>query len=584
MSTPTDALQHALAALQRGDGAEAERTCRRILAARPDSFEATYILGVAAGQAGRPREAADWLARAVALQPRHADAHYNRGVALGELGLHAEALAAYDSALALEPRKADAHYNRGAALDAVGRIEEALAAYGRALALAPAHVEAHHNRGVALARLGRAVEAIAAYDRALQLRPRYASALDHRGAALASLGRHDEALDHYDRALALAPGSARAHNHRAIALHDLDRPAESLAAADRALALAPEHADAWYNRGNALRELGRHADAAESYERTIALDPAHASAHWNLADCRLILGDFARGWEQYEWRWKLPARRSRDFAQPPWLGETSIAGRTILLHAELGLGDTIQFCRYATEVAKSGARVVLEAQAPLLPLLATLEGIDRLVARGEPLPPFDCHCPLMTLPLVFRTDLASVPARVPYLRADPERVESWRRRLGERTRPRVGIAWSGSQGLRNDKRSMSLAQALPLVGGAVQWVSLQKEVPAGEAALLAAHPEILDVSSALGDFADTAALVEMLDLVITVDTSVAHVAGALAKPVWILLPANPHDWRWLLGREDSVWYPTARIFRQPAPGDWASVAQRVAAALASTHV
>jgi tetratricopeptide (TPR) repeat protein len=541
------ALQQAVAALQRGDAAEAERTCRRILAAKPDSFEALYILGLAAGQGGRPADAADWLGRAVAVQPGHADAHYNRGVALGELGRHADALGAYERALALDPAKADAHYNRGVSLDALARPAEALVAYDRAAALQPDHAAAHHNRGIALARLGRMADALAAYDRATALRPNYANA----------------------------------HNHRAIALHELDRPAEALASAERALALAPDHADAWYNRGNAQRELHHHAEAAESYERAIALEPGHASAHWNLADCRLILGDFARGWEQYEWRWRLAARAHarREFVQPLWRGEP-IAGRTILLHAELGLGDTLQFCRYATEVARLGARVLLEAQAPLIAFLAGLEGVERLIARGDALPPFDLHCPLMTLPLAFRTDLGNIPARVPYLRTDPARVQAWRERLGARVRPRVGLAWSGSQGLRNDKRSMALEQMLPLVRDGIEWVSLQKEVPASDAAELAARGDIRDVATDIADFADTAALVELLDLVVTVDTSVAHVAGALAKPVWILLPFNPHDWRWLLGREDSVWYPSARLFRQAAPGDWAGVVARVAADLA----
>jgi len=581
MSNPSmpQALQQAAAALQRGDGAQAERICRQVLTERPGQFEALYLLGIAAGQAGRTAEALDWMSRAVQAQPRHADAQFNLGVALGELGRHEEAIAAYGRALALEPARADAHYNCGVALDALQRVDEALAAYERAITVAPSHAEAHHNRGVALARLDRNVEALAAFDRALALRPQYAAAHNHRGAALAALERFDEALAAYDRALAGAPRYAQAHNHRAMALLDLDRPAEALESADRALTLASTFADAWYTRGNALRELYRHADAAESFERAIALDPDHASAHWNLADCRLVLGDFARGWEQFEWRWRLPSRGQarRQFTQPQWTGAERLEGRTILLHAELGLGDTLQFCRFATEVARRGARVLLEAQPPLLPFLHTLEGVASLVARGDPLPPFDLHCPLMSLPLALRADVAGIAARVPYLASDPARVAAWRERLGAARAPRIGLAWSGSQGLRNDKRSTTLRQVLPLLDPGIEWVSLQKEVPATDAAMLAAHPGIRDVSANLADFADTAALVEVLDLVITVDTSVAHVPGALARPVWILLPHNPHDWRWLLEREDSVWYPTARLFRQPAPGDWESVVRRVRA-------
>jgi tetratricopeptide (TPR) repeat protein len=581
MSALPQALRQAALALQRGDRSEAERICRGILARDPAQFEALYFLGIAAGQAGRQPEALQWLSRAAQVRPGNPDAQFNLGVALGQAGRHADALAAYERALAIDPSRADAHYNRGVSLDALERTGEALAAYERAAAIQPRHAEAHHNRGVALTRLARAGEALAAFDAALAIDPRYAAAHNHRGVALAALERFEEALAAYGRALALAPRYAQAENHRAMALLDLDRPAEALESAGRALALAPDLADAWYHRGNALRSLGRHAEAAESFERAVAIEPAHASAHWNLADCRLLMGDFARGWEQFEWRWRLPARHQarREFREPQWTGAEPIAGRTLLLHAELGLGDTLQFCRFATEVARRGARVVLEAQAPLVPLLRTLEGVEVLVARGDPLPSFDLHCPLMSLPLALRTELATIPAHVPYLAGDPARVAAWRERLGPARGPRVGLAWSGSQGLRNDKRSATLAAVLPLARAGIEWVSLQKEVPAADAALLAAHPEIRDVSAALGDFAETAALAGLLDLVVTVDTSVAHVPGALGKPVWILLPHVPHDWRWLLDREDSVWYPTARLFRQPAPGDWASVVRRVDAEL-----
>lgn len=537
--TLPQALQHAAAALQRGDAAEAERACRRILEARPESFDALYLMGIAAGQGRRPGEAAEWFARAAALQPRNADVQFNLGVALGESGRGAEALEAYERTVALDPARADAHYNRGVALEALGRSAEALAAYERAVAIAPAHAEAHHNRGVVLARLGRAKEALGAFDRALTARPRHPAA----------------------------------HVHRAIALLDLDRAPEALESAERAIALAPGHAHAWYIRGNALRELSRHADAAGSFERAIAIEPAHAAAHANLADCRLVLGDFARGWEEYQWRLALPARGRRDFAEPLWTGTGEIAGRTILLHAELGLGDALQFCRYANEVARLGARVLLQVPAPLVPLLATLEGVESVHATGDALPAFDLQCPLMSLPLALRSRLEGVPAQVPYLKSDPARVARWRERLGEKRAPRVGLVWRGSQGLANDKRSMALAELLPVLRPGIEWVSLQKDVPEAEAAALAASA-LRDVSDGLADFAETAAVVELLDLLVSVDTSVVHVAGALARPVWILLPHNPHDWRWLLEREDSLWYPTARLLRQPRPGDWASVVRR----------
>jgi tetratricopeptide (TPR) repeat protein len=570
-------MQLAIAAFQRGEAREAEQLCRRVLDAKAEHFDALYLLAIIAGQAGRAQEAADLLARALSVNPSSADACYNRGIALGELGRPAEAVQSYDRAIALKPDHADAHYNRGVALGELDRPAEALASYERAIALVPGHAEAWNNRGIALGHLRRQAEAIASYERAIALRPGYASAHNNLGHALGGLGRLAEALASFERAIALSPDHAEAHSNRGIVLCDLERYDEALASCERAIALQPDYAEAHYNRGNALRELHRHAEAAQSYERAIAFRPDHASAHWNLADCRLLLGDFARGWQEYEWRWKLERREAgrREFPQPLWLGDRPVDGQTVLLHSELGLGDTVLFCRYARELAALGAKVVLEVQPPLQELLAGLEGVSEIVARGAPLPAFDCHCPLMSLPLAFRTDLTSVPARVPYVRADPRHIAAWDARLGRKQKPRVGLVWSGSAALKNDKRSMTLAQMLPLVRDWAEWISLQKDVPEADRALLAARADLRHVGGELRDFADTAALVELMDVVVTVDTSVANLAGAMGKPVWIMLPFNPHDWRWMLEREDSIWYPTARLFRQSAAGEWAGLIHRV---------
>ena len=577
-----EAMRRAVEAFQRGDLAEAERLCRAVLDAKADHFDALYLAGIISGRAGRAADAALFMTRATVADPKHADAHYNRGVALGELGQQADAAESYRRATALNPAHADAFFNRGVMLGTLGLHAEALECYARTLALQPRYAEAHQNRGIALAGLDRHAEALASYDQAIALRPGHAASHNNRGAALAALGRPLDALVEYDRAIALRPGHAEAHVNRAIALHDLDRPAEALASCDRALALRADHAEAHFNRGNALRELNRHAEALEAYERAIAIDPGHASAHWNLADCRLLLGDFAGGWREYEWRWRLRQRAHgrRDFAQPLWLGEQPLEGRTILLHAELGLGDALQFCRYVPRVAALGATVLLEVQAGLVPLLGSLTGVYEVLPRGATLPAFDYHCPLMSLPLAFRTDAATIPATIPYLKSDPARVAAWQRRLGPRKQPRVGVAWSGSRALANDKRSMRLSDFLPLLAEGIEWISLQKEVAADEANKLASITGLRHFGDELGDFADTAALIELVDLVVTVDTSVTHVAGALGKEVWILLPYGTHDWRWQLGREDSPWYPNARLFRQPAPGDWGSVVGRVAGELA----
>lgn len=570
-------MQHALDAFQRGDTAEADRLCRLLLGVQPDYFDALFLAGLIAEQAGKAEQAVEFLSKAVTVNPNVAEAYYNRGVALGHAGRRDEAVASYDQAIALKPDYVDAFFNKGVALAELGRATQAIESYDRAIAFNPQFAEVHNNRGIALDHLQRYDEALTSYDRAIALRPDYARAYNNRGVALARMQRHADALASYERAVALKPDFVDAYTNLGIALGELDRPAEALRSYDRAIALDPRYAEAFYNRGNALRDLSRHAEAIKSYERALALKPDYAAAHWNLADCCLLLGDFNRGWREYEWRWKLEQRDSarRDFPQPLWLGDFALEGRTILLHSELGLGDTLQFCRYATEVATLGAKVVLEVQPSLLALLGDLEGVALAVPRGAPLPAFDCHCPLMSLPLAFKTDLTSVPARIPYLRSDPERVTEWRQRLGGAHKPRVGVVWSGSMALRNDRRSMALREMLPLIGGWAEWVSLQKELRESDLVPLAAHPVLRDVGAELNDFADTAAVIELMDVVVTVDTSVAHVAGAMGKPVWILLPFNPHDWRWMLDREDSIWYPTARVFRQPVNGDWASVVSRV---------
>ena len=574
-------MQQAFAAYERGGIAEAEYLCRMVLQIHADHFGALYLSGIIAGRTGRPKDADRFLSGAISANPNVADAHYNRGVALGELNRPADALESYERTIALNPDHADAHYNRGVALRDLDRPEEALESFDRAIALNPDYAEAYNNRGVALAQLKRFADALESYDRAIALKTGYAEAYNNRGVALGELDRLAEAVESYDRAIANKANYASAYNNRGLALAELRRPTDALASYERAIACKPDYAEAFYNRANTLRDLQRYRDAITSFERALALEPDYASAHWNLADCRLLLGDFALGWQEYEWRWKLTQRGyiKRDFQQPLWLGAQSLEGRTILLHSELGLGDTLLFCRYATQVAALGAKVVLEVQPPLLPLLSQLEGVTHAVPQGAPLPAFDYHCPLMSLPLVFKTDLTNIPADTPYIRSDPGRVAVWRQKLGEKNKPRVGVVWSGSMKLKHDRRSMALAEMLPLFRDWAEWFTLQPEVRESDASLLASRADIRHLGGELTDFADTAAVIELIDLVLTVDTSVAHVAGAMGKPVWILLPFNPHDWRWMLDGEDSPWYPTARLFRQPANGDWASVIRRVDEAL-----
>jgi tetratricopeptide (TPR) repeat protein len=508
-----------------------------------------------------------------ALWPQALDLH--------QQGRLAEAQALYREVLRHAPGHFDALHMLGVATLQAGETRQGIALIGQALALEPNHADAHSNLGNGWLDLGRPEEALACYERALALNPDHADALNNRGNALQALKRPAEALASYEQALRLKPAQADTLANCGNALLDLDRPGDALACYDQALALNPGHADALINRGNALQGLTRHGEALDSYARALALRPDYAEAHWNEGLSRLVLGDFERGWAKYEWRWKKKTTVSplRDFAQPLWLGRESLQGKTVLLHAEQGHGDTIQFCRYARHVAARGAAVLLEVQAGLKPLLAGLEGVGRVLAKGEALPDFDCHCPLLSLPLAFGTRLETIPADIPYLSADPARAALWQARLGPKTRPRVGLAWSGNSAHVNDRnRSVPLAEFARRLGGQAQWVSLQKQVREGDWEALQARRDIAHYGEALGDFADTAALLVNLDLVIAVDTAVAHLAGALGKPVWLLLPFNP-DWRWLLGREDSPWYPSLRLFRQSAPGDWDGVLARVADAL-----
>lgn len=438
------------------------------------------------------------------------------------------------------------------------------------------------REAVALFQAGRLEEAEAACAEIARRDPAQFYAWHLLSVIAAHRGQHARSAEMATRALALDPASVEALSNRGAALRSLDRPAEALADYERAIAISPSHAQAHTNRGVALAALNRFADAEAAYDRALELAPGEARARFNRALARLVQGDLAGGFEDLEARWtgSDTQRGDRGFAAPQWRGE-DIAGRTILLHAEQGLGDTIQFARYAPQVSRRGATVVLEAHAALVPLLAQLEGIARIVERGAPLPPFDIHCPLMSLPLAFGTTLGTIPANVPYLHAPKEHLGRWLARLGARRRPRVGIAWSGNPSLRNDRnRSIALERfgrirALPL-----ELVALQKDVRPSEAAALAGEFPIAAFADELADFRDTAALVELMDLVVTVDTAIAHLAGAMAKPAWLLLPFSP-DWRWLLGRSDSPWYPTMRLWRQPRPGDWDTVLAEVAAELAT---
>ncbi|MDP2816829.1 MAG: tetratricopeptide repeat protein [Polaromonas sp.] len=590
MVNPNNAPAHhnhgtVMAALQQHEASAQSHL--RAAALNPGFSDAHCAAANALAMLGRHQEARDSYDSALAVRPDLTQVWNNRGNVLAALGQSEAALASFGKAIELQPDFVDAHDNRGLALHAAGRLAQAVESHDRALALNPDRAQAHFGRGSALQAMARHGEAVGSYDRAISLRPAYAMAYYNRGLSLLAMKLYEKAVASYDQWLAFQPLHPEALNNRGIALRGLGQHQAALESYERALAVRQAYADAWSNHGVALTDLGRHAEAFASYERVLAMDPSDPEAHLNLGICALQSGDFERGWPEYEWRLKCTQQDPagiRDFPQPRWSGAEPLEGKTILLHAEQGLGDTLQFKRYAKEVAGLGARVILEVQPALLGLLRELEGVTELVGRGHPLPPFDCHCALMSLPLAFKTRLHSIPPAAAGLsgaKAVAGRTGAWEVRLGVKTRPRVGLAWSGSPTHKNDhNRSVALSDLLAALPQGVQYVSLQKEVREADAATLAAHPDILHLGDELQDFTDTAALCGLMDLVISVDTSVAHLAGTLGCETWVLLPFNP-DWRWMLERTDTPWYPDVVLYRQELSGNWEAVLKTVGEDLAS---
>ncbi|VWD50804.1 TPR domain-containing protein [Burkholderia lata] len=567
-----------LRALGRFDDALAD--CDRAIALAGRTFDAMRARGLALRELGRFRDAADSYGHALALRPGSADALFLRGVAYLDLQDAEYALADFNAAIAASPTFVDAIFNSSIALEQLGRHDEALMRCDRALAIDPRHARSLANRGNAASHLGRFADAVDSYARALDVEPGSTGVLCNYANALMQVARHDDAHDVCDRALTIDPHYVPASFTRARVRLETHRYDDALDDLARVIAATPRDKLAHFHRGSALRALRRHEDALHAYAEAIDIDPDYVHAHCMRSFLCLSIGDFEAGWAEYEWRWRdsqLDGSR-RDFAQPRWTHGVPLKGQTILLYPEQGLGDTLQFCRYVPLVKALGARVVVEAPVELKALFATLDGVDALVARGDPLPPFDLHCPLLSLPLEFRTDLSSIPAGGPYLRADPARVGHWRARLGAADRPRIGLVWSGNPLHLNDRnRSITLADLLPLLDDRFQWISLQKVIRDEDRPVLAASP-IRFVGDELTDFAETAALTEAMDAVISVDTSVAHLAGALGRPLAVMLPHTP-DFRWLLDRDDSPWYPGARLFRQPEGGQWAPVVERLRDAL-----
>ncbi len=503
------------------------------------------------------------------------------GKSYQQAGAFSQAEQTYRQVVGIAPRHAEALYQLGNVLAYQNRFGEAADCYRQLIELQPAHAEARNNLGVMLAEQRQFAAAISYYERAIAIKPQYADAHYNLGNALKNLLHLEEAVASYRQALRLKAGFAGAHLNLGIALAYQGHPDAALAEYQEALRLSPNWAEAHNNLGLALSHLGRHAEALSQYERALQLRPDFADAHYNRALSWLALGNFKQGWDEYEWRWRLSEVAPRQFASPLWNG-APLGGRSILLHCEQGLGDSMQFIRYARQVKERGGTVLVEAPSALLPLFARCRGIDRLIARGEPLPPFDTHCPLMCLGRMFAAGVRPIPADIPYLFPDPTRVERWRQELKGLAGFKIGIAWQGSPGYRWDRlRSIPLACFAPLgaVPG-VRLISLQKG-PGVDQLAVPRRFEVIDLGARLdeaGGFEDTAAVMSSLDLIIAADTAAAHLAGALGRPVWLALALAP-EWRWSVGRDDTPWYPSMRLFRQTRLGDWDELFGRMATEL-----
>ena len=565
---------------------EALESYNKSLVLKPKFAEAFSNRGITLQELHRLDEALASFDQAIQLKPEFAEAHSNKALVLHKLKRFEETLISCDKAIALKPDYVEAHSNRGIALQELNRLDEALQNFDHAIALNPNYAVAHFNRGFVLNELRRFHEAVESYDKALALNPTYAEAYFNRAIPLNELNRFDEALESCDRAIQLKPSFAEAYCNRGIALKDQKRFEEALQSFNKAIELAPQFAEAYSNRGLALKEL-RHIDAAiNSYDQAIALKPEVAEFYFNKATALILTGQYLEGWEIFEWRVKgknvgdIYSRHNKH----PWRGQENIQGKKLLIHHEHGLGDTIQFCRYVPLAEALGAEITLEVPENLVSLISTLKPQINVVAQGTSLPEMDACCPIMSLPHVFKTTVETIPSPTPYLFSDKTKVAAWKQKLGQSKKLRVGLVWSGDIVHRNDhNRSIRLQEMVSLTDLPLEWHSLQKEYRSYDLDVIHQHQEIKQHQDDIVDFSDTAALVECMDLVISVDTSIAHAAGAIGKPVWILMPFTP-DYRWMLDRKDCPWYATAELFRQNPNRQWADVLQNVKAELSQRFI
>jgi len=612
--TPATWFEAGLRLLQVGQLAEAEQCGRSALALDQGHADSLHLMGMLCVASQQYDLAIEWFAMAIRQNPQIADYFANLGRVLRRKNRLDEAIRSFDRALMLGPDQVDVWIGMGEMLQQQKRLDEAIKCFDRALTLRPDQAQLWFRLGEMLQQQKRVDEAILSYDQALKLKPDYREAANASGLLHFEAKRYEEAIERFARSTEIDPNQPGAYNfisrcqwplrrfeealvnglkanelapdhleilkNIGLLVQKLGRHEEAMVWLDKALALKPDFPPALNDRSTSLFELRRIDEAFADLDRAIALDPERPSYHWNRALLQLLTGDFDAGWPAREWgrKCELVSFVDRQFTRPRWFGGEPPAGKTILLHSDEGLGDTIQYSRYAAMVAELGARVILEVEMPLHPLLTGLDGVSLCVPKieGNPLPDFDLHCPLSGLPLAFKTRLETIPAARSYLPPLPAaRVKEWQDRLGTHDRLRVGLVWSGNPLHGNDRnRSISLRMMSAIFDERANFYSLQKEPRPEDKATLIERADVIDLTEHLADFVETAALISCLDLVITVDTSVAHLAAALGRPTWILLPHTP-DYRWLLDRDDSPWYPSVRLFRQDESRDYSKVLARV---------
>ena len=526
-----------------GDLYGAKTCCESLLADYPKQVQVIQVLGWINAQIGQWTNAVEILTKAIEIEPKNQHSYY----ILGNI------MCKFDSWL--------------------GGIE----CYITTLAIDPNHFEAACNMGNAYLELNQISDALESYDLAIRINSRYAQAYSNRGNALRKLDRLEDALISLDRAIEIDPHFSQAYLNRGVTLQVLNRYEDAIACYDKAILIRPLYAEALTNRGTAQMALNRIQESIASYDQAIQIQADYVDAYWNKSLALLTLGNFEEGWMLYEYRWgdKSADSQKRNFRQPLWLGKESLVGKTILLHAEQGLGDTIQFCRYAKLLKGIACRVILEVHQPLVALLESFDGVDEVIERGKPLPKFDYHCPLLSLPYAFKTQMNNIPNQnSPYISAKLGMAQHWNKALGENKLLRVGLVWRGNIDHKNNKnRSMDLTQLLRYLPQNIEYISLQKEINEIERKALQ-DKSIKNIGESLFDFNDTASICDLLDVVISVDTSVVHLAAAMGKNTWLILPFAS-DWRWMLHRSDSPWYQSMTIYRQDGTRNYKTVLERI---------